>query len=124
MIKFVEWCRLTLILGLVATFIAACTAEQMYGDFTKPKDKYSPPPFDTLVIGDTQDQVMAKLGPPDTHLASQVSGGHTLETWEYVQYEAIPGFDRVYRRYEVVFRNGHLAEWRAGSDDVHELRHN
>ncbi len=104
-------------------FMNGCTWTAAYGDFAVPSAKFLPPKFEKISIGASKDEVAAAIGAPDARPgASKRGDGKTVEVWEYWQYEAVPGPDRVKQKYSVLFVEDRVESWGTGADSVHEIR--
>ena len=113
---------------IVALFIGGCTFNAWYGDFDKPKSLFNPPPFHRISIENSKAQVESALGPPALVVGSKGFPDGVVEVWEYQQWQAVPGPDRISERYWVYFFDGKVVQWgRPGdwereADRIYEIR--
>ena len=117
------------VLGFVVGFaILGCTFNAWYGDFDKQKSLFESVPLHRLSIGYTKKQVEEALGAPPSVVGAKRFPDGIVEVWEYQQWKAVPGPDRIYQRHWIYFLNGEVFQWgRPGdwekeADRIYEIR--
>ena len=103
--------RWRVLLFALILFSMACTWGTWVKDFGRPKSAYDVVRLDRLTVGGSKSDVLDTLGEPDRVVGTKQFTDALVEVWEYEQWDAQSGPDRVVRRHWIYFIDDKVFQW-------------